>query len=820
MRNILTLALVASCASLSWARNADQAHELIAPRVANQAANPVITGMESDGLQAGRLAEPVQVINDTQIGDAVQLGTTTYEYQSNGSTRMIAVSSDGVAHGSVMHSAQLDGWSDRKVKAWCVNPDLSVVDPLDAMAERTGYTTMAVTSAAPANGLSANSSVIALHSNTDSWFGVDFFGCTHAFQLTQTNTGMLWPHVALDGDDRIHVVNYDSASNDVWYQASSDGFVWDASPVMLTDNSQALGAMAVGSKTSSRAAVLFHETTSTEDIPYDMGDGYIGIQIHSDILGVIADDGDITTQVNEGHITNFTNYGPNSEAPFGDYGSRAYADVDGIFDHTEANNLHVTFTGGPQYTDTIHAIWDPAIEDTMMYEYMHWNLGKGHLWHHNVDTGSWSLIWGSNTIFDDREVESGEDWVRSGAWRQANDRPNFAIDPETGYLYCAWNQRLAADQGPPDADGLTIGNGEIYISCSADNGETWGQPVNVSETPSPDCATGECASEDWVSMAEIVDDYIHLTYIYDLDPGGYVQEQGGSYACPYYYHRIPKEAVPPHDGTPWNANGKVGLAQTVRWVGWYASAWCGDSTSAAAFDSVQWIDPVHLLNESDFDVPLSHISWHHSMLDQIGPAEDGGLTDIHMTVKTDNGYIPVDQWDGVLPAMRGTKFNVYFSYAGFTNYDVLIGFHFDDDRPSCYYRMEMVNALDVGETEYCTGVNLIPVADVDQFEETVLRDFSDDLGEQALPGDFALSQNVPNPFNPTTQISYTLQRGLKVKLSVYNLNGQLVDVLEDGFRGTGSHTVSFDASNLSSGVYFYTLEAGSHVETKKMILVR
>lgn len=810
MKHLLTLAVLAGSASLALAGNADNARAHDHLKTSPEPAQRLIHGLETDGQETGRTAEARTIDRESRVGDMVELGTTTYEYQSNGSTRMIAVSSDGVAHGTIMTSSQLEGFSDRRVKTWCVDSDLTVISPLDATAERAGYATMAVTSAAPGNGLAGNSSVAAFHTAADSWVGVDFFGCTHAFNLVQTNTGMLWPHVALDGDDRIHVVNYDSESNDVWYQASSNGATWDAAAIRLTDNSQALGAMTVGSKTSSRAAVLFHETTSVEDIPFDMGEGFIGIQIHSDILGVVADDGDITAQFNEGHIQNFTNFGPDSEVPFGPYGSRAYADVDGIFDHTEANNLHVVFTGGPQWTDTLHAFWAP--DDTMQYAYMNWNLGRGQIWHHNVDQDTWSLVWGSNSVFDDRD----DDWVRAGAWRQSNDRPTLGIDPETGYLYCAWNQRTGDDSGPEDADGLRIGNSEMYVSCSADNGETWGQPVNITETHCDDCASGECCSEDWGSMAEIVDAYLHLTYIYDLDPGGFIQEQGGSYACPYYYHRVPVEEVLPHDGTPWNADGKVGLAQTVRWVGWYAEAWCGEE---AVFDSVQWIDPIHLMNESSFEVQVDHISWHHSILDQIGEPEDGGITELELMVDTADGYVPVNQWDGVLPAYRGTKFNAYFSYAGYTNYDVLIGFHFADDRPSCYYRMEMVNALNEGETETCTGVNEIPVDDIDQFEETLIWD-GVGIEDLVRPEDFALAQNVPNPFNPTTVIGYTLQRGTKVSLSVYNLGGQLVDVIDDGFRGAGYHSVNFDASQLSSGVYFYTLEAGGHVDTKKMILLR
>ena len=85
---------------------------------------------------------------------------------------------------------------------------------------------------------------------------------------------------------------------------------------------------------------------------------------------------------------------------------------------------------------------------------------------------------------------------------------------------------------------------------------------------------------------------------------------------------------------------------------------------------------------------------------------------------------------------------------------------------------------------------------------------------------FELAQNYPNPFNPSTEISFSLAKSEKVKLAVYNLLGKEVAVLVNGMRNAGSQTVTFDAKNLSSGVYFYKLEAGSTVLAKKMMLLK
>ena len=88
------------------------------------------------------------------------------------------------------------------------------------------------------------------------------------------------------------------------------------------------------------------------------------------------------------------------------------------------------------------------------------------------------------------------------------------------------------------------------------------------------------------------------------------------------------------------------------------------------------------------------------------------------------------------------------------------------------------------------------------------------------PKSFSLSQNYPNPFNPTTTIEFQIPERSFVKLSVFNALGQEVAVLVDEEKSPGKYTVTFDGSKLSSGIYFYRLEAGNFVETKKMIFVK
>jgi hypothetical protein len=89
-----------------------------------------------------------------------------------------------------------------------------------------------------------------------------------------------------------------------------------------------------------------------------------------------------------------------------------------------------------------------------------------------------------------------------------------------------------------------------------------------------------------------------------------------------------------------------------------------------------------------------------------------------------------------------------------------------------------------------------------------------------LPATFGLHQNFPNPFNPSTMITYDLPKESNVTIEVFNLIGQKVATLLQGVKPPGTHTVQFNAANMTSGVYMYKLTAGGFSATKRMVLIR
>ena len=91
---------------------------------------------------------------------------------------------------------------------------------------------------------------------------------------------------------------------------------------------------------------------------------------------------------------------------------------------------------------------------------------------------------------------------------------------------------------------------------------------------------------------------------------------------------------------------------------------------------------------------------------------------------------------------------------------------------------------------------------------------------ELYPAEISLQQNYPNPFNPKTNISWTMSSAGSVSIEIYNLKGQLIDVLYNGFNKPGNHEIMWNASNYSSGIYFYRLTSNETVFQKNMILLR
>ncbi len=130
----------------------------------------------------------------------------------------------------------------------------------------------------------------------------------------------------------------------------------------------------------------------------------------------------------------------------------------------------------------------------------------------------------------------------------------------------------------------------------------------------------------------------------------------------------------------------------------------------------------------------------------------------------------------------------------------------------------VVETMDV---RYADGKVVVGTFGKGVYSSTIVTSVEDELES---PNSFSLEQNYPNPFNPTTKISYSISDQLgssaNVNLTVYNSLGEIVEVLANGTQPAGNYEVEFNASGLSSGVYYYTLTAGSFTKSNKMILLK
>ncbi|MBK8946809.1 MAG: T9SS type A sorting domain-containing protein [Ignavibacteriae bacterium] len=121
-------------------------------------------------------------------------------------------------------------------------------------------------------------------------------------------------------------------------------------------------------------------------------------------------------------------------------------------------------------------------------------------------------------------------------------------------------------------------------------------------------------------------------------------------------------------------------------------------------------------------------------------------------------------------------------------------------------------------------VEVVDTTDDDDSDSTDTTDTTDTTTDVDVisntPNVYNLGQNYPNPFNPSTTISYTLPQSGFTKLSVYNSLGEVIQTLVNENQSAGKYNINFNASNLTSGMYFYTISSGNFTQTNKMILMK
>jgi len=156
----------------------------------------------------------------------------------------------------------------------------------------------------------------------------------------------------------------------------------------------------------------------------------------------------------------------------------------------------------------------------------------------------------------------------------------------------------------------------------------------------------------------------------------------------------------------------------------------------------------------------------------------------------------------------------YFAYSGETAAGKLSSTFLDDDTAYDGLYVDHVSALGVDSAwSGPAGYHFVG-------HDSIKGVITNQVAVEEAPAAFAVAQNSPNPFNPTTTISFAIPEAGTVSITVFNVAGQKVDTIANEFMSTGSHSVTWDASGHSAGVYFYTVKTGSFSETMKMTLLK
>lgn len=451
---------------------------------------------------------PIHILSDSP-GDS--LAFTWYDFQANGSIRMIAldkVGSNGI-HLAYMQCPDVSftprnvdyNFNDRAGSGW--------LGQTTANTQRAGYgwiSTMADGRAVLAfhqSGGGGNRAVVAV----DAVRGAGAFTVTNVDTVTWPpgGTAPIWPHVDVTSGDNIVVAPHLQATSQNVKSTSTDGGT-SFSPFTFveplnTDTSaeNCIAACPIPGP-SGKVAIAFVKWVGHGRHRVDLAD----TQRNMDVWYVESTDNGVTW----GTPVNVTNYQAADTV-------RAYNDVSGVYD--PSGNLHLVWTGALVEADSLYfnaaAIWA-------------WNQGGGI---HRV-SGAGNV---TGTFW----------WADNGTiatWNQAVTRPSLSVD-DAGKLYCVWAGQF---DDPNDFAANGFMNNDLYGSGSGDGGVTWTTPFNITNSHTPGAADGACADDEFPSIAAFTKDSVRIWWEVDRSAGDFLNGEGVGWGNPlHYYARLASDFV-------------------------------------------------------------------------------------------------------------------------------------------------------------------------------------------------------------------------------------------------------------------------------------
>lgn len=502
------------------------------------------------------------------------VGYTQYNYQTNGSTgNRIAVDNAGGVHFAWM-------WGEigftRRVYYSYLSPNGNWAWP--RAGSEVSYRNQS--GYCQIDATADDRAMIGYHCSESLLVAIDAYvglGIFDYFRPSLNLISLRWPYLTISLDGNIHAIGSagSQGSNDFFYARSGNGGLTWTAPALVAQASL-LSPMIASSPVSNKAAIVFNR--------------YIDSDVtQNDVYYIESSDG-LNWDFDGGRV-NITGYGGDTDS------IGAYSDLDANYD----------------YNDNLHIIWNA-----------HWPSGdRVFLFHYDPLSGTIHEI----ALLDMPELDTCE-----FRYNLAINKMSIATDSSSGDLFAVYTR---FDTSDCSRDGFA--NGEIYLQRSSDQGTNWTTPQNITNSRTPDCYDGFCASDIAPSVADKVTDYLHIFYLRE-----------------------------------------------------------------------------------------THCNWQND------PVCDGNVM-------------------------------LYYPYN--------------------------------------------------------IRETSLDGGEPS-PRQFTLAPNYPNPFNAQTEIKFSLEKSSFVNLTIYDITGRKAAVLADGWYAAGSHTLNWDASGMSSGMYYYRLTTTSGSEIRKMMLLK
>jgi hypothetical protein len=419
-----------------------------------------------------------------------QVGTTYFDFQANGNMgQRIAVDDSNQVYVVWMYCGGEYPGNPRFIRYNFRYPDGTWYGQTDASPSVSGYVQLDIMRGD--SGL-AKRPVLAYHGGAYAGSVIDI-GLGNTSSPNVSNH--IWPYVACANNNNIILATGNSsggADSHHLYLTTDEGATWQHFADF--DSCTCLSQFVRASHNPGSQKVVHVWTQSIAmDFP-----GLLLSQMACDVWYMLSTDNGVTW----GAPVNITNFTPPGQIVNGDSTPWAYADVNAVFDNDD--KLHIAWGAnlGYKLNDTLYYAdhakilhWDEMTDDLHVISSPSWHYGDPEGWWLDVSAGF-------------RQ--------HTEAWRLPACGAQLVCDQSTGDLYCLWSG--TADTTDYSAGGYF--NSEIYGSRSTDEGISWSDYVNLTNTPSPGAGSGDCFDEDYLTVWPYVhNDSIFLTYIEDKDAG-------------------------------------------------------------------------------------------------------------------------------------------------------------------------------------------------------------------------------------------------------------------------------------------------------------